>query len=112
MLHKEGKTIEQADEYLVDSTELSVVDKYELDELIKKYQLNDELLERLIESKNDMSDENFAQAMADYAEINSEINLTIHIVAGLGDNKLWLITAYEPDQDKWSEDFKTRKEQV
>ena len=34
----------------------------------------------------------------------------IHIVVGIGGDKLWLITAYEPDSDKWSEDFKVRKE--
>jgi hypothetical protein len=34
----------------------------------------------------------------------------LHIVCGIGDDVLWLITAYYPDPSKWSEDFKTRKE--
>lgn len=33
----------------------------------------------------------------------------IHVVAGLGDNKLWIITAYYPALDKWEDDYKTRK---
>ena len=34
----------------------------------------------------------------------------IHIVAGIGDDMLWLITAYRPDLDQWSDDLKTRRE--
>ncbi len=37
-------------------------------------------------------------------------NKTIHVVCGLGENEVWLITAYYPDKTKWSDDFKTRKE--
>lgn len=37
-------------------------------------------------------------------------NRIIHIVVGLGETKLWLITAYEPDPIKWSADFKVRKD--
>ena len=33
----------------------------------------------------------------------------IHVVIGIGDRKLWLITAYEPEADKWSDDFRIRK---
>lgn len=33
----------------------------------------------------------------------------IHIVAGLGDGKLWLVTAYEPDAGRWESDNRTRK---
>jgi len=33
----------------------------------------------------------------------------IHIVAGIGDDMLWLITAYRPDPDQWSDDLKTRR---
>lgn len=36
-------------------------------------------------------------------------NLYLHIVTGIGDNKLWIITAYFPSTDKWENDFKTRK---
>lgn len=33
----------------------------------------------------------------------------LHIVAGIGDGKMWLITAYRPDADQWEQDLKTRK---
>jgi hypothetical protein len=33
----------------------------------------------------------------------------IHTVCGVGDNKLWLITAYFPTLDRWEDDYKTRK---
>lgn len=34
----------------------------------------------------------------------------LHVVVGIGENKLWFITAYEPDLEQWSADFKCRKE--
>ena len=34
----------------------------------------------------------------------------VHVVCGLGDDELWLITAYHPNYDEWSGDFKFRKE--
>ena len=34
----------------------------------------------------------------------------IHIVAGMGEDRLWLVTAYEPDPEQWDSEFKTRKE--
>jgi len=39
-------------------------------------------------------------------------NQCIHVVCGLGDEELWLITAYHPNPDEWSADFKTKKEQA
>ena len=33
----------------------------------------------------------------------------IHIVAGIGDDMLWLITAYRPGPDQWNDDLKTRR---
>ena len=33
----------------------------------------------------------------------------LHVVVGLSDRKLWFITAYEPDPEKWSEDFRERR---
>lgn len=33
----------------------------------------------------------------------------IHIVCGVGDNKLWIISSYYPTLDKWENDYKTRK---
>ena len=33
----------------------------------------------------------------------------IHVVCGVGEDELWLITAYYPDKDEWTQDFKLRK---
>ena len=34
----------------------------------------------------------------------------LHVVAGLGDGRLWLVTVYIPDPAKWSANLKTQKE--
>lgn len=34
----------------------------------------------------------------------------IHLVAGIGDGKLWIITAYFPDPNQWDNNFTVRKE--
>lgn len=34
----------------------------------------------------------------------------LHVVIGIGESKLWLITAYEPEPKQWSEDFRKRKD--
>jgi len=34
----------------------------------------------------------------------------LHIVAGLSETDIWIISAYHPDPEKWNDDFKTRKE--
>ena len=39
--------------------------------------------------------------------LNSET--PIHVCVGLGEDKLWIITAYYPDTNEWEDDFKTRK---
>ena len=36
----------------------------------------------------------------------------LHVVCGIGDNSLWLITAYYPSQDKWDDGYKTRKGRI
>jgi hypothetical protein len=36
-------------------------------------------------------------------------NRNLHIVCGIGGGELWLITAYYPDADDWSEDYSVRK---
>jgi len=36
-------------------------------------------------------------------------NKHLHTVCGVGENILWLITAYFPSPDKWESDNKTRK---
>lgn len=33
----------------------------------------------------------------------------IHVCVGLGNDELWIITAYYPDTSEWEDDFKTRK---
>jgi len=39
--------------------------------------------------------------------LNKEV---LHIVCGANKEDLWIITAYYPDNIKWEEDLKTRKE--
>ena len=36
-------------------------------------------------------------------------NSYMHIVVGLGDERLWIVTAYYPDKARWDDDFKIRK---
>lgn len=36
----------------------------------------------------------------------------IHIVVSMNDDKIYLITAYIPDTDKWEADLKNRKQEV
>ncbi len=36
-------------------------------------------------------------------------NAPIHVCVGIGDGKLWIITAYFPNTNEWENDFKTRK---
>ncbi len=33
----------------------------------------------------------------------------LHVVCGIGNGMVWIITAYEPDERKWEADYKTRK---
>ena len=33
----------------------------------------------------------------------------LHVVCGTNNNELWLITAYIPASDEWTEDFKRRR---
>lgn len=33
----------------------------------------------------------------------------MHVCIGLGNDQLWIITAYYPDTNEWEDDFKTRK---
>ena len=33
----------------------------------------------------------------------------LHIVCGLGKNKVWVVTVYIPDPSEWEADLKTRK---
>ncbi|MBR5912779.1 MAG: DUF4258 domain-containing protein [Selenomonadaceae bacterium] len=36
-------------------------------------------------------------------------NESFHVVCGITDEELWLITAYRPSGEKWESDLKTRK---
>ncbi|MCR4674874.1 MAG: DUF4258 domain-containing protein [Lachnospiraceae bacterium] len=36
----------------------------------------------------------------------------IHIVVSMNDDKIYLITAYVPNSDKWENDMKTRRQEV
>jgi hypothetical protein len=40
---------------------------------------------------------------------HSVANKILHVVAGVGDGMLWIITSYYPNNEKWEDDFKTRK---
>lgn len=33
----------------------------------------------------------------------------LHIICGISDNKVYMITAYYPDSDRWEDDMKTRR---
>lgn len=33
----------------------------------------------------------------------------MHVCCGVGDNKIWIITAYFPTTEKWENDLRTRK---
>ena len=37
-------------------------------------------------------------------------NRILHVVVGVSENKLWLITAYIPDLAQWSDNFRKRNE--
>ncbi len=37
-------------------------------------------------------------------------NVSLHVVCGINNDELWLITAYYPSMDKWQEDCRTRRE--
>lgn len=36
-------------------------------------------------------------------------NKILHVVCSLGEEDVWMITAYYPNTDEWLEDFKTRR---
>lgn len=62
--------------------------------------LNGEIIE------NYPNDYPFPSALVFGYNVNNQI---LHVVAGVGNNKLWIITAYYPDTVKWENDLKTRK---
>lgn len=36
-------------------------------------------------------------------------NKEIHVVCSVGEDNIWMITAYFPDESEWQEDLKTRR---
>lgn len=63
--------------------------------------LNGEIIE---EYENDYP---YPSCLVYGVNLNNEV---IHIVCGLNDIELWIISAYYPDNIKWKDDLKTRKE--
>ena len=41
---------------------------------------------------------------------HSKTKQYLHVVCGIHNDELWLITAYVPNPEKWSDDFRSRKE--
>ena len=39
----------------------------------------------------------------------TEAGEALHIVCGIGEGEVWMITAYHPDPDEWEADLKTRR---
>ena len=37
-------------------------------------------------------------------------NQRMHVVCGFGNDELWIITAYHPDAEEWTPDFRSRRE--
>lgn len=37
-------------------------------------------------------------------------NRVLHVVVGIGESKLWFITAYEPETGQWDSGYRVRKE--
>ncbi|MBQ7478838.1 MAG: DUF4258 domain-containing protein [Selenomonadaceae bacterium] len=33
----------------------------------------------------------------------------LHVVCGIGEGRIWIVTAYRPSMEKWEGDLKTRK---
>lgn len=39
----------------------------------------------------------------------TETGEALHVVCGIGDGDVWVITAYQPDTSEWEADLKTRR---
>lgn len=90
----------------------------------KKLQLTDHAIKRFTERNIDIVEDIVPAIMSgeiietypdDYPFISYLVlgvtlkQKAIHIVCAVGDDVLWIITAYFPDIIKWENDFKTRK---
>ncbi len=52
------------------------------------------------------NDKYYPSCLVLYFRVNGE---PLHFVCSIGDNKIYIITAYNPDLERWESDFKTRK---
>ncbi len=52
------------------------------------------------------NDKYYPSCLVLYFRVNGE---PLHFVCSVGDNKIYIITAYNPDLERWESDFKTRK---
>lgn len=68
---------------------------------IEKALLNGEIIEEYEDSYP------YPSCLVYGVNLNNEI---IHIVCGIDEEDLWIITAYYPDSEEWEKDMKTRKE--
>lgn len=68
---------------------------------IENVLLNGEIIE---EYENDYP---YSSCLVYGINLNNEV---LHVVCGLNEIELWIITAYYPDNIKWENDLKTRKE--
>ena len=63
------------------------------------------LMEKLIEEYE--NDYPYPSCLVYGISLNNNI---IHIVCGVNNDELWIITAYYPDKEKWDNSLKIRKE--
>lgn len=68
---------------------------------IEKALLNGEIIEKYLD------DYPYPSCLVYGVNLNNEV---LHIVCGANETELWIITAYYPDNIKWENDLKTRKE--
>jgi hypothetical protein len=40
----------------------------------------------------------------------TDANQVLHVVCAVGQDRVWMISAYYPDRDQWHQDFKTRRD--
>lgn len=89
------------------------------DNIIMSSHVNERCLKRIIDSKDVLNvlinGEIIEHYPNDYPYPSClELGHTIggkplHVCCAVGVGKLWVITAYYPDKNKWESDFKTRK---
>ena len=73
------------------------VEKHDLLDII----MNGEIIEQY------PNDYPFPSCLILYLKVNGK---PLHLVCSMGNNKVYIITVYEPDLEHWESDFMTRKE--